>query len=347
MVLGVSARERRVIVRELAVSALGGALLLCVIDGAALNPSGFVARLRFLTGTASQDHAFYARSIGGVTHVLVDSARYFDRNYPLGVALFVIGGLGVHLVETRGRAAHRIAGLLPAFGVLSFTVAFNCVARRTEPRFLLPQAIFVALYAGNAFDALTRAASRVQKLSWAFAAVLGGWALFDCIAVDVALLRDPRYDAESWLRGNVRAHDLIEVYGNNVHLPRLPGRARVQRVDRSPLSERSPMPGMLEIDAPFEAIDERRPDWIVMSDGWSWRYTMTPPESPEGSLVLTRVQAVRQADLGARAFFSSLFSGTGDYIEAHVSRYDDSFWPRVDIHSSTTRTVYILRRARR
>jgi hypothetical protein len=345
--LGVSAGERAAVLRELAVSVLGGVLVLSIVDGAIVNPTGFVARLRFLMGTASQDHTFYAPSIGGLVHVVLDSARYFDRHYPVGVAAFALYGLGVHLADTRGRSTRRIAGLLPAFGVLSFTVAFNCVARRTEPRFLLPQAIFASLYAGNAFDALTRAASWVRGVTWAGAVLLGGWALFNCVAVDVALLRDPRYDAESWLDANVRPRDLIEVYGNNVHLPRLPSRARIQRVDRSPLTERSPIPGMREIDAPFEAIDERRPDWIVVSEGWSWRYTMNPPESADGSLVLTRVQAARQADLGARAFFATLLSGTGDYIEAHVSRYDDSFWPRVDIHSSTTRTITILRRARR
>ena len=345
--LGASSREKTPILRELAVSMLGATLLLALIDGAVVNPTGFAARLRFLTGPASQDHALYARSMGGVAHVLLDSARYCGRSYPLGVALFVLYGLALHVVETRGQAVRRIAGLIPAFGVLSFTLTFNCVARRTEPRFLLPQALFVSLYAGAAFDSLTRAASRARNVAWALAALLGGLAIFDSVSVDVALLRDPRYDAEAWLNANVRDLDLVEVYGNNVHLPRFPARTRVERVDRSPLSERSPMPGMREIDAPFEAIAARRPDWIVMSEGWSWRYTMSPPDSQDGSMVLTRVQAARQADLGARAFFSSLFSGTGGYIEAHVSRYDDSFWPRVDIHSSTTRTIYILRRAKR
>jgi len=73
---------------------------------------------------------------------------------------------------------------------------------------------------------------------------------------------------------------------------------------------------------------------------------MRPPEGPGGSLTLSRVQAARQGELLARAYFGSLFAGTGAYREAHVARYDDRLWPRVDIHSSTARTIYVMRRAR-
>jgi len=330
--------------RELAAATLGGALLLLFIDGAIVNPTGFAARMRFLAGPASQDHTTYARSVAGVVHVLYDAAGNFGRYYPVGLALFVFYGVGLHLVKTRGDRCRRIAGLVPALGVVSFTLAFNCLARRTEHRFLLPQSIFVSLYAGAALDALTRSPGPVGLAAWTISALMGGRAAFDGIAVDAALLRDPRYDAEAWLNANVGPGELIEVYGNNFSLPRLPGRARAERVDRSPLSERSPLPGMREIEAPFEAVDQRRPDWIVVSEGWSWRYTMAPPVSADGSIVLSRAEAALEKDTGARAFFAALFAGTAGYTEAHAARYDDRFWPSVDIHASTTRTVHILRR---
>ncbi len=345
--LDVRRGKRIAVLREAAVSALGAALLLLLIDGAIVNPTGFAARLRFLTGPASQDHAYYAGSAAGWVHVILDGALSFGRYYPVGLVPFVLYGLGLHLVKARANPALRIAGLAPALGVLSFTVAFNCVARRTEARFLLPQSLFMSLYAGAALDSLTRTASRVKACAWALASLIGCRALFDCVAVDVALLRDPRYEAEAWLNAHVLAGDLIEVYGNNAHLPRLPSRARVERVDRSPISERSPIPGMQEIVAPYADIDQRAPDWIVMSEGWSWRYQMNLETTPGSSVVLSRVQVALKEDLEGRAFFSSLFSGKGGYVQAHVARYDDSFWPRVDIHASTTRTIYILSRTRR
>jgi hypothetical protein len=335
------------IFREAAVSALGAALLLLLIDGAIVNPTGFAARLRFLTGPASQDHAYYARSVAGWVRIILDGALSFGRYYPVGLVPFVLYGLGLHVVKTRADPALRIAGLAPALGLLSFTVAFNCVARRTEARFLLPQSLFVSLYAGAALDSLTRTASRVKACAWVLASLIGCRALFDGVAVDVALLRDPRYEAEAWLDAHVLAGDLIEVYGNNAHLPRFPSRARVERVDRSPISERSPMPGMQEIVAPYADIDRRGPDWIVMSEGWSWRYQMNLEAIPESPLVLSRVQVALKEDREGRAFFSSLFSGRGGYAQAHVARYDDSFWPRVDIHASTTRTIYVFGRTRR
>jgi 4-amino-4-deoxy-L-arabinose transferase-like glycosyltransferase len=340
-------RECVSVVREAAASALGAALLLALIDGALVNPTGFVARLRFLAGPASEDHAYYAKSLAGRARVVFDAARSFGRYYPVGLVPFVLYGLGLHVTKIRGDPALRVAGLAPALGVLSFTFAFNCVARRTEPRFLLPQSIFVSLYAGAALDSLTRPASRVKVAAWILAALIGSRALFDCVAVDVALLRDPRYEAEAWLNENVLPGELIEVYGNNAHLPRLPTRARVERVDPSPLSDRSPIPGMQEIEAPYADIDQRRPDWIVMSEGWSWRYQMDLRPPPGSSLVLSRVQRAMKEDLGGRAFFASLFAGTADYTAAHVARYDDSLWPRVDIHSSTARTIYVFRRAGR
>jgi hypothetical protein len=339
--------RRRAIARRLALYALGAVALLGLIDGAMVNPSGFAARMRFLTGPASQDHASYAQSVYGMSHVVRDTVYSFGRYYPVGLAPFVLYGLGLHFVKTRDHPARRAAGLVPALGVLSFTLAFNCLARRTEHRFALPQSLFVSIYAGAALDALTRTSSRVRVGAWTVAAILGGRALFDCVGVDVALLRDPRYDAEDWLNANIPAGEVIEVYGNNVHLPRLPSRARVQRVDGGALSERSPMPGMREIQAPFEDVDRRRPDWIVVSDGWSWRYTIPTPATLDGSVVMSPLQAARQKDVRAREFFAALLSGAGDYAEAHVARYDDRFWPRVDIHASTSRTIYILRRVRR
>jgi hypothetical protein len=341
------ANRKTAIARELAASTVLAALLLLLIDGALVNPTGFAARMRFLVGPASQNHTTYARSLAGVSMVLVDAARSFDRYYPWALAPLVLYGFVVHVVRVRDDRTRRVAGLVPALGIASFTIAFNCVARRTEHRFLLPQSLLVSLYAGNALDSLTRGAARVAAPAWALAAFIEGRALFDCAAVDAVLVRDPRYDAEAWLNSNVAPGEIVEVYGNNAYLPRLPRQARLQRVDTTPLSGRSPMPGMREIEAPFEAVEERRPDWIVVSEGWSWRYTMMPPESPNGSIVLSGAEAVLQRDLGARAFFAALFAGNAGYAEAHVARYDDHFWPRVAIHASTSRTVTILRRARR
>jgi hypothetical protein len=342
------ARERtRLVVRELGLSAAGAAALLLTLDGAIFNPSGFARRFAFLTGTASQDHASYAKTWAGWGRVLSDCVRFFGRYYPSGVLLLVVAGVAIHVVRTHGTPGHRVAGLVPAFGVVSFTLAFNCVARRTEHRFLLPQSLLVSLYAGLALDEAVRSARKTPALVWtagALMAIVAGRALFDCVAVDVALLRDPRYDAEAWLEAQVALGETIEVYGNNTYLPRLPGRARVTRVDPSPVSSRSPMPGIAELQDAYDGVEKRKPDWIVVTEGWVWRYTMAAPP-PGGAFVVAPGQVARQNDVATRAYFASLLDGTNAaYFEDHAATYDDHFWPRVDIHASTTRSVYVFRR---
>jgi hypothetical protein len=327
-----------------------------LVDGALVNPSGFVERMRFLAGPASQDHANYAPTLAGRARVLMDSASFFGRFYPLGLAPLVGYGLYLHVVRTRGDPARAVAGFLPLLAMLSFAFAFNCVARRTEHRFLLPESIFAAFYGGMALDALTshgpghdcrsRVAGLRQATGWLVAALLGGRALFECAGVDVALLRDPRYEAEAWLSAHVMPGEVIEVYGNNAYLPRLPSSALVVRLDTSPIAARSPMPGMKESEEPYDLVEQRRPDWIVLSEGWVWRYTVAPPD-PSIARTMAPIQIERQHDLAARAYFASLFAGTGAYAEAHVASYDDRFWPRVDIHASTTRSIYVFHRTRR
>jgi 4-amino-4-deoxy-L-arabinose transferase-like glycosyltransferase len=334
----------RTVLRQLAIAVVAAAVLLAVLDGAVTNPSGFSKRLHFLTGTASQDHAYYAANWIGRRRVLEDVVRFFDHFYPVAVAPFVLAGLYLHVTRTSADKARLVAGLLPAMALMSFTLAFNCVARRTEHRFLLPQSVFVSLYAGLAFDVLTLRASRIRVVGWVAAVAIGGRALFDCVAVDVALLRDPRYAAEAWLDAHVAAGDSIEVYGNNVYLPRLPSKARIDRVDTEPLRARSPLPGVTEIDAPFDDVEARKPEWIVTSEAWTWRYVMAPPVDPRGPIVLAPLQAERERDVATRAYFASLFDGTGAYELAYAAVYDDSFWPRVDIHASTTRTIFVFHR---
>jgi hypothetical protein len=258
--------------------------------------------------------------------------------------------VAIHVIRARGAPRHLVAGLVPAIAVVSFTLAFNCVARRTEHRFLLPQSLLVSLYAGLALDEAIRSARKAPALVWtarALMTIVAGRALFDCVAVDVAMLRDPRYDAEAWLAAHVGSGETIEVYGNNTYLPRLPARARVTRVDPSPVSSRSPLPGIAELQDAYDQVERRRPDWIVVSDGWVWRYTMAAP-LPGGAFIVAPGQVPRQNDVPTRAYFASLLDGTSaTYVQNHASTYDDHFWPGVDIHASTTRSVHVFRRKER
>jgi 4-amino-4-deoxy-L-arabinose transferase-like glycosyltransferase len=339
--------ERRAIARESAIAALLGVGLLALIDGAITNPTGFAARVRFLLGPASQDHVEYAKGIGGALLLLRDACAHFAYFYPWLFAPFVVAGVGIALRPRAGEDASRaIAAWVPLLAALSFTIAFNLTARRTEHRFLLPQSLLVAPYAGRAFDAAyawvaSRASRVVAQLASAACVAPAAYA---CLAVDANLLGDPRYDAEAWLASHVAPGDVVEVYGNNVYLPRFAHVGGVVRVGPEPVAKRSPLPGVREVVGTYEDARARRPAWIVVSEGWVWRYTIPWEDLAREGTALSPVQQRLESDAAARAFFADLHAGRGGWHVAHVARFESRWFPMVDIHASTGREIRIFRR---
>lgn len=341
------ARTRfREIATQLAIGlAVAGALFL-LVSGAITNLSGFKARIHFLLGPASQNHAYYAATWAGRFEIVKGVALGFDRFYPWPFAAAALAGLGLHLARLRdaGTARSRLAaGLVPLFGAISFVVCFNLTARRTEHRFAMPEMLLLAVYAGVAFDWLIERC-RSTSLRPAALAVVGGllaWALFVCADVDAMLLLDPRYDTEAWLSANVQSGDLIEIYGANAYLPRLPDKARITRVDLTPLSTRNPLPNVVEVQTEFADVEARKPRFIIVTNAWAWRYFMN--DAPPGQVIAPQ-QAERQHDQASRAFFHGLGAGTIGYHLAHVSMFSSHVWPRYPIHSSTAEDIRIFER---
>ncbi len=334
----------KTILRELAVSAaLAGGLLL-LIDGGITNPRGFGRRVAFLLGPASQNHAFFAPTWAGRMGILKDLALGFERFYPWPYAPLILAGIALHVRRTWRAHSALVAGLLPLLASLSFVIAFNFTARRTEHRFALPQSVMLAFYAGLCVDQLLD----LCRAGWRRVVAVGAlgafyaYGAFGCFAVDANLLLDPRYDAEGWMAAHVELGDTIEVYGVNAYLPRFPPQAHVTRVDLTPLAARNPLPGVTELETPFDAIEARRPRWIVVPEAWVWRYTAEGP-APEGRVVPPE-QAQRQEDAGSRRFFRSLFEETGRYRRSHLSTWTSTVWPRLEIHASTAREIAIFER---
>jgi hypothetical protein len=341
------ARARRgPILRQLAIAiAIAGALFL-LVSGAITNPSGFKARIHFLLGPASQDHAYYAATWAGRFEIVKSLALGFDRFYPWPFAAAAIAGLGAHVATTRGSrgsSAKLAAGLVPLFGALSFVVCFNMTARRTEHRFALPEMLLLGVYAGVAFDWLLERwqTKPLRSVALGLAGAMLAWALFVCADVDAMLLLDPRYDTEAWLAENTRPGDLIEIYGANAYLPRMPPQARVERIDLTPLATRNPLPNVVEVETEFADIEARKPRFVIVTNAWAWRYFME--EAPAGQVIAPQ-QAERQHDQRTRAYFHGLGAGTIGYRLAHLSKLESSVWPRFPIHSSTAEDIRIFER---
>lgn len=314
---------------------------LLVADAIVLNPSGFLARLHFLTGPASRDFAHYSADAAGRWLVIQDVFSRFDQYYPAWVLAFVVFGVGASVVSKR-----RAIAILPLVAAVSFTLFFNCVARRTEGRFLLPQMLIFGFYAGLGLDALGRLLeSRSRPLRMIAPALSGATAascIFMCATVNANMVLDPRYDAEAWLRQHVAPDAPIETYGLNVYLPRFSPTARVSRV--GPKRGRNPMPGVVEVQDAFGNAEARGARFLVVSEGWVWRYLLDPKMKWEPGRILPPTQVSTGSDPDGSQFFQSLVRGQLRYRQVHASKWSSDFWPRLDIHASTAREIWIFER---
>mgnify|MGYP000864625549 CR=1 FL=1 len=333
------------ILRHMLVATALATLLLLLVDGAVFNPSGFRARVHFLTGSASQDYAAYTRDAAGRLSVLVDTVIEFRRHYPPIAGVFVGIGFVVALVRARstGRSAF-VAALVPLVVAVSFTLLFNMAARRVEERFTLPQMLGAAVYAGIGLEwvwtlhgmAVLRWSTRIATVA---ILVLSAW---ECARIDTTLLAEPRYGTERFLEANA-AGQTVEVHGINVYLPRFPKDAKVTRVGPSDPARRGPIPGVEEVEARLSAIEERKPRFIVVSECYVWRYLGRSARGRDGHVVPS-TQGRDANDVDATSFFQSLFRFELPYRLAREDRVENHWFPRAELHASLGCPMYVFER---
>ena len=335
----------RAIVPRLLVWAGIALLALLAIDGALTNPAGFAKRIAFLTGPASQDYAQYQADLRGRLSLLQDAWAYFPRSYPAAAAGLGVMGIALHLGRHRDRPQLLVAGLLPLLAMVSFTLAFNLVALRSENRFLLPQSVLMACYIGIAVDRVAFAArlwvrypGRVLIFGIALAAFCR------CAAIDAAIAGDPRYDAERWMAAALRPGDRIEAYGLNTFLPRFPAMAVVTRLDRKPLALRNPLPHVTELDQPFQSVTTRNPRFLVVNGFWVKGYLQRALTPPGDGRITQETQQALFRETATAHYFTSLFDDELPYRLVHISSYRPQFWPAVDGYESLAQNIFIFER---
>jgi hypothetical protein len=350
--------------------------LLLAIDGAWVNPTGFWRRLHFLLGPASQAHAYYQRDLSGRLQILRDMFLLWNRFYEpawlslaiTGAGIILLVGAAVAAREARHKAVARAAGsgvaqlhrdsaapqeaelavhafpwaaaLLPLLFGISFTLAFNVTARRTEARFALPLCLAAVPYMGLFVGWVFQPRSALWGwLRWALLA-LALPCLYRNLAIVHGLADDPRYQVEDYLASHAFAEHIVEFYGNNVYLPRIRGPFRAIRVGTDTTKTRNPLPGVLELQASYETA--RNADFIVVSQFWVAKYLYDPYAGPGYIVQSARLGEV--ADFGARSYFRRLMAGEGGYHVALRAKCNTAFWPLIDIHESVCQEVIVLQR---
>jgi hypothetical protein len=333
-------QNARPVLMTLLRAALASLALLLLVDGAFTNPAGFLRRIAFLAGPASSDYARYSHGPHGWLALLSDVAAYYmGGGYGVIAMALAVLGLAVHWARRKG--AVWAAGLLPALAVISFTLCFNFAALRSDDRFLLPQAILACVYIGVACEMLVFAAQPWLRIgAQAVLAVAALLAIHQAMAVDAAMLLDPRYEAGVWLAAQARPGDRIEVYDRNWLLPRFPPQARVTRVGPGDPARRNPLPGVTELGEGFSA--PRSPRFILVSSVWARRYLQPALPLAPGH-IYSRLQQSDFRNADARSYFAHLVGEQLGYRLAHVAHYG-GLWPVVHIHDSLDESISIYER---
>jgi hypothetical protein len=346
--------------RNTVFATLAGALSLGLLGGGLLNPTGFVARLRELTGGASQDWMSYARTPEGLLANVIDIGLGQETFYwpwlvvglcwvGVGIVIFNRGGVGVR---------SRTFRLLPLCAGVSSILFFTLVVARCEHRFVLPFGFWLAYYGGVASAALlSRLASKsgpALRSAQAFLAILVLWAAGHSLEVHLTQRGEARNEVRAYL-GALDEGTVVETYGLLVHLPHFDASDdspyRLQRVSRRPIPERNPLVGSEEIDAPYGDVLVRKPDVLVVPESTALEFL--PRQLGEG-MAEPAVGERAQADMDAQAFFGSVLNDSLEgYRVALIAEPRLSAWAEalgaepVQVHSSVGNRQWILVRSER
>ncbi len=345
--------------KNTAFATLAGALSLGALGGGLFNPTGFMARLRELTGGASQDWMSYARTPEGLFRNIVDIVVGQETYYwPWLVVALCWVGVAKVVVRPAGEGIRsRTFRLLPLSAGISSLVFFTLVVARCEHRFVLPMGFWLAYYGGVASAAvLARVAGKAPVRLRGVQVALGLlvlWAAGHSFEVQLTQHGDARNEVHTFL-ASLPEGTLVETYGWLVHLPHFDvsdaSPYRLQRVSRRPIKTRNPLVGAEEIDEPYGKVHTRRPDVLVVPEATAREFI---PRPLRAGMAVAAVGQRFQSDTDAQAFFSSALSDSLDgYEVVFIAEPKLPHWAKtlgaepVQVHASVGNRQWILRRSK-
>lgn len=305
-----------------------------VVAGVVTNPSGFARKVAFMTGEGNQGWTLYAHTLDGALAQLAEITRVARS---LGGVVWVPALVGIALAA-RGDRALAWRRMAPLASALTYLALFVVPSRWTMERHLFPLWLALLSYAGLAIDAaLTRWPAR---RAWVLvvAALMVAPRVREVASVDATLDADARVEATRFLRALPRG-TRVEVYAGNQYLPHLPTHLSLARVGPDDPSQRSPLPGVTELRAPFGEVTARDPEYLVVSESQARLYDPSP-----GGLRTERDDALAR-DPDGHAFFAERVRDAGAYRRVLRARCEVP-WPLscVRMHFSTGAETWIYRR---
>jgi hypothetical protein len=253
------------------------------------NFAGFVNHVRLAGGLVPGSGI--TTSLGRLD--LISWQRWSDigqcMTFVLGWAGFAVAIAGLVYVALRERTIATIL-LWPALGYYVFTICQVLPAGAPIERPYMPLGAILAVL-GGVFLARASASRLLVSKLLAIGAIVAIAA--NGIAMDLALVADPRYQAEQWLNQNVAAGAKVELYGFKTQLPRSNRQWKTVTLNHysPPSSDVEPTKEYLS----REALAARNPEWVIVSDVYADGYLS--PENADSALH-TFFKGLRDGELG-------------------------------------------------
>lgn len=233
---------------RLVLAALVAVATYVVAANVLLDPAGWWAHVRYITHEGSAPYQMFPATLAGYAALAVRCVQLTADSMTWPALLAGIAGLAwtVH----RGTSGASVL----AWALGSYLVTFVGAVLYAYPRFMLPVVLVFAVFAGVACAHVWERGAPVVRAAIAAVVV---YAFVYGTSMNLGLLLDSRYAAESWLTEHVAPGAVVGINGDATYLPRLPHGIATVAVD---LSEGGP----LAHGAP--------PDFLVLSDAYYRRY---------------------------------------------------------------------------
>ena len=174
--------------------------------------------------------------------LLSDMGSYFSQGYGLAAITLAVLGVALHILRSRGQCA-RGRPVAAAGDRLFHDLLQFCSPAQRRPLSAAASGAGMRLYRHRGRGTGFPARDRMRLLGRGVLLLVALAALHQAVAINAAMLFDPRYDAERWMAAHVKPGDVIETYGQNCFLPRFPQNAQVIRVGQGSLKLRNPSAG--------------------------------------------------------------------------------------------------------
>jgi len=194
------------------------ALTFALCHNLLFNLEGFRSHVEYITGKGATPFRMFESTLAGQWQLL--QATWLLARVSMGWPAFLLclAGLAISVARHDARSRRLWWLLLPS---VSYYLTFSAVVGFTYDRFLLPVFIALAFAGGLCVSELERLAPERRGLIRSGLAAVLVFTLAYAFVIDVAMMRDPRYDVERWMRENVEPGATIGRVGPIEHVPRI------------------------------------------------------------------------------------------------------------------------------